>query len=435
LAARRKRKESRAKAFLKWVGGKRFLIPRLREFLPKDVQRKKYHEPFAGAAHLFFALRPREAHLSDVNADLIEAYKQVRDNYPQVATHLLRHRRNNKKSYYYQTRTRYNTHSVGVAQAARFVYLNRACFNGVFRVNKKGEFNVPYGRERKPYFPSTSDLREASKALRGAKISRSTFEEALERVKAGEFVYLDPPYPPLNGTSFFTHYTADRFSDEDQVKLARAVRKVHERGGLFLLTNADLPKIRKLYHGFNFSKLSVTRYVSCKGSRYKADQTTLKDMRDHAWDYFALHAEQRLRMFHFFIILQTALVAAMLFAARMNSGSGKHYWIIGGVMMFLSFIFWKLDQRTKGMIKVSEEALKDFERRAGAAWNIQDLLPFTNDPQAKGQVGMSPWGVISYSKCFGTIFLVFGTLGLGVLVWFGFFFTPILNNTGCADTY
>lgn len=145
-------------------------------------------------------------------------------------------------------------------------------------------------------------------------------------------------------------------------------------------------------------------------------------LRDHAWDYFALHADQRLRMFHFFIILETGLVAAMLLAVRVGSGgeATNLFWPIGVLMALLSFVFWKLDQRTKGLIKVAEEALRFFENetvKIASNKNQERFLPFLNDPQVKGQVGLSPLGILSYSKCFGMIFLAFGAVGVGVVIW------------------
>jgi DNA adenine methylase len=247
------------------VGGKRQLLHRLLEFLPAASEIEKYHEPFAGAASLFFALQPKKAKLSDLNAHLIECYKQIRMDHIRVATYLREHQRRDSAGYYYQIRDLYNRSSAGAAQAARFIYLNRTCFNGVFRVNMQGEFNVPYGYKPKPLFPAKEELAAASKTLKRATLSAVAYETALLAVDRGEFAYVDPPYPPLNGTSYFTHYTSDRFSVEDQRTLASGLKALHERGGLFLLTNADLPIIRELYGDFNINELSVTRFVSCKG--------------------------------------------------------------------------------------------------------------------------------------------------------------------------
>ena len=264
-----------AKPFLRWVGGKRLLVPRLLRFLPRDLNGSRYHEPFAGAANLFFSIQPARATLSDLNGHLIACYRQIRDSHEKVASYLRTHRRKNNEVYYYRIRDLYNRSSIGPAQAARFIYLNQTCFNGVFRVNTKGAFNVPYGDKPNPRFPSSEELLAISKKLRSARLSVCDYEKALARVEKSAFVYLDPPYPPLNGTAFFTHYTADRFGVENQRRLAQTVRKLHKRGVRFLMTNADLPIIRQLYAPFYFSKLSVTRYVSCKGTRHRVGEVVI----------------------------------------------------------------------------------------------------------------------------------------------------------------
>jgi hypothetical protein len=150
---------------------------------------------------------------------------------------------------------------------------------------------------------------------------------------------------------------------------------------------------------------------------------SISAFRDHAWDYFALHADQRLKTFHFYILLETGLVAAMLVAARAGTFNIWTYWVIGIFMVLLSFVFWKIDQRTKGMIKVSEEVLKEFEHQVTIALpnnNITKYAPFSNDPQVSGLVGKSLFGVLSYSTCFGIVFVSFATLGVGIALTFLF---------------
>lgn len=255
------------------------MIHKLLPYLPEDLGGVRYHEPFAGAASLYFALSPKKATLSDLNGHLIECYKQIRDNYPKVSTYLREHERQNDEDYYYAVRKRYNRSAPGPAQAARFIYLNRTCFNGVFRVNTDGEFNVPFGDKPEPIFPDIRALASISRALDGTKLLVADYEGALKQPKKNEFVYLDPPYPPLNGTAFFTHYTADRFGHDNQLRLAKVVRDLDERGVRFLMTNADLPEIRQLYRGFTISELSVTRYVSCKGTRHRVGELVITNYR------------------------------------------------------------------------------------------------------------------------------------------------------------
>ena len=147
------------------------------------------------------------------------------------------------------------------------------------------------------------------------------------------------------------------------------------------------------------------------------DEDLLKVLRDHAWEYFELHAEQRLKTFHFYILLETGLVAAILLAARVGVPDVRMLAVIGLAMVFFSYVFWKLDYRTKGMIKVAEEALKLFERRMFAAdMEMASTSPFTNDPQVRGLVGISPFGTLSYSKCFGAVFAAFAILGSAMVI-------------------
>jgi hypothetical protein len=144
-----------------------------------------------------------------------------------------------------------------------------------------------------------------------------------------------------------------------------------------------------------------------------AEERLLDELRDHAWDYFELHAEQRLKTFHFYILLETGLVGALLVAARLGSPEPRFLLMVGIAMVFFSFVFWKLDFRTKAMIKMSEEALKLYERRKfGTDQEMVKSTPFTNDPQAQGLVGISPLGTLSYSKCFGAVFIAFAVLGV-----------------------
>lgn len=267
--------ETPATPFLRWVGGKRLLVSRLKPLLPHDFSGRHYHEPFVGAASMFFAIRPQKATLSDLNRHLIDCYRKVRDEHGKVSRRLSQHVKKNSKRYYNRVRNLYNRSRTSAAQAARFIFLNSTGFNGVFRVNTEGAYNVPYGDKENPKFPTTKALGSISKALNHASLHARDFEKALKWVKKGHFVYLDPPYPPLNGTAYFTHYTADRFNEANQKRLAKVVKRIDRRGGLFMMTNADLPGVRTLYEGFRFVKLSVTRYVSCKGTRHKVGELVI----------------------------------------------------------------------------------------------------------------------------------------------------------------
>jgi DNA adenine methylase len=173
------------------------------------------------------------------------------------------------EAYYYRVREEYNNSRFSPAQAARFIYLNKTCFNGIFRVNVRGKFNVPYGWKESPAIPSDNDLISVAAILRNASLKASSYEKALERASKGDFIYLDPPYPPLNGTAYFTHYTSDRFSEENQKTLAKRVHELDRSGCLLMISNADTPLIRRLYQKYELVSLPVIRYLTCKSIRHK----------------------------------------------------------------------------------------------------------------------------------------------------------------------
>ena len=267
--------EKLAKPFLKWAGGKRQIIKYLIKCLPSDIGDRVYREPFLGGGSLFFALNPSVAFLSDANEHLIMAYENVRD-YPNlVSDYLNEHRRKHSEDYYYQVRDTYNKSSTSATQAARFIYLNKTCYNGIFRVNQKGLFNVPHGRYEAASLPSRKHLRKVSEILQEKEIFVASFEKALEGVGKGDFIYMDPPYPPLNGTSNFTHYTKDKFGDEDQEKVAKTVKNLDAAGCLFMVSNADTEKIRNMYERFNIDTLPVTRFITCKKIRHKVRELVI----------------------------------------------------------------------------------------------------------------------------------------------------------------
>lgn len=261
--------------FLRWAGGKQALCSLLVRALPAGFRELYYVEPFVGAGTLFFAATPQRARITDANPHLMSCYKQVRDR-PELVFHYLQtHARKNSETYYYATRERYNSLPESTAQAARFIYLNKTCFNGIFRVNSSGAFNVPYGRKEPPALPSREELMRASKILQRAEIHVASWEAEIPKIGKGDFLFVDPPYPPLNGTSYFTHYTKERFSSDDQCSLATAVLAAADRGARVLVTIADTPLTRRLYSELNKSKVSVTRYVTCKSTKHKVEELVL----------------------------------------------------------------------------------------------------------------------------------------------------------------
>jgi DNA adenine methylase len=262
--------------FLRWAGGKRFLVNRFMKFIPPDFHQRVYREPFLGSGSLFFALRPKgKAILSDANEHLINCYEYIKKCPDLIAYYLQEHKRKDSKRYYYEVRNNYNRLSFSAAQAARFIYLNRTCFNGIFRVNLKGQFNVPYGWKENPIIPDKVWLRKASLALKNTILKSQPFDKALNRVDADEFIYLDPPYPPLNTTSNFTRYTKDKFSMEEHKLLAEKIYELDSKGCLIMISNADIPGIHKLFKRFHVTSLPVTRYITCKAIKHKVRELVI----------------------------------------------------------------------------------------------------------------------------------------------------------------
>jgi DNA adenine methylase len=263
------------KPFLRWAGGKRKIVGYLLDCLPPH--RNRYWEPFLGAAALFFGLAPTEAFLSDMNGELIDCYRQVRRNPDLVSSYLAQHSSRTCEDYYYRVRAKYNRCKSSAAQAARFIYLNKTNFNGIFRVNSSGAYNVPYGRKEPPTLPNRDDLRAAARLLRKVQLLTDSYALALQRnpPEAGDFVYLDPPYPPLNKTASFTRYTASRFSLCDHKKLAEVATLLSGRGVLVMVSNADVPAIRQLYEGWHFRTLPVVRWIAANGTRHKVSELVI----------------------------------------------------------------------------------------------------------------------------------------------------------------
>jgi DNA adenine methylase len=268
--------DPKAAPFLRWAGGKRQLTSALLERVP-DQFTGHYVEPFLGAGSLFFALGPGKSILSDANPRLIDVYRQIAMNPNAVRRELRVHVRSHSFDHYYKTRDEYNRGALSAAQAGRFIYLNKACFNGIFRVNRSGKFNVPKGSKEKLSSPTKQEFDLISSKLREAKLLAEDFETVLSRVCKDDFIYLDPPYPALNGTAYFTHYTADRFDGGSQERLAECVLKINNSGTRFLMSNADTTAIRDLYKGFQIEAIPVTRFISCKGTRAAASELLIRN--------------------------------------------------------------------------------------------------------------------------------------------------------------
>jgi len=251
------------KPFLKWAGGKTQLMAEILSRFPDSY--KNYYEPFLGGGAVFFALGPKKGHLSDVNEVLIHTYKAIRDDVDKVIAQLKKHRAT--EQYYYRMRAK-NPEKLGVVQAAaRTIYLNRTCFNGLYRVNSKGEFNVPYGKYANPKICNEVNLHSVSNALKNVDIRVSSAFESAARAKKGDLVYFDPPYDPVSSTASFTSYTRGRFGRDEQAQLAELFGKLAQRGVHVVLSNSDTPFICDLYKDFRIDRVFARRAINSRADR------------------------------------------------------------------------------------------------------------------------------------------------------------------------
>ncbi len=249
--------------FLKWAGGKGQLLEQYEPLFPKRFGR--YHEPFVGGGAVFFRLRPARAALSDDNAELIHCFRAVRDDVRGVIAALQGHVY--EREHFYAVRALDPATLPPAERAARTIYLNRTCFNGLYRVNAKGRFNVPFGRYTNPRLVDAPNLRACARALRRVRLDCSSFTGVLERSRRGDFVYLDPPYNPTSKTASFTGYSAGGFGAELQRELARVYAELDRRGVLLMLSNSNTPLIRALYGGFRFVEVRAARAINSKGAK------------------------------------------------------------------------------------------------------------------------------------------------------------------------
>ncbi|GAB2022730.1 DNA adenine methylase [Pseudolactococcus yaeyamensis] len=270
------------KPFTKWTGGKRQLLPILRDNIPSEFGR--YFEPFIGGGALFFELLPKRAIINDHNENLILTYKAIRDDLSNLIACLKIHQEQNTKDYYLEIRELDRSNRIDklseTEKAARLMYMLRVDFNGLYRVNSKNQFNVPYGRYKNPKIVDEKLLTSISDYLNCCDIQIITgdFERAVEEAKAGDFVYFDPPYVPLTETRSFTSYTQDGFTYDDQVRLRDTFVKLDEKGVKVMLSNSSADIIFDLYKGFDIKKVEVTHMISAKaGGRKKINEVLIKN--------------------------------------------------------------------------------------------------------------------------------------------------------------
>ena len=263
---------------VKWVGGKRQLLPQLLPLIPKRMS--AYCEPFLGGGAVLFALQPRRALVNDLNQDLITVYRVIKENADALIEHLSRHE--NTPEYFYRIRDLDRDREAyaalsDVEKASRLLYLNKTCYNGLFRVNASGAFNSPYGHYRRPNIVNEQTIRGVSRYFNSCDIAffSEDFAAVLDRVPRGGFVYLDPPYDPVSDTASFTGYNRGGFGREEQVRLKACCDALTARGVRFLLSNSATPFIRELYSSYHVSIVQARRAVNSVASRRGAIEEVL----------------------------------------------------------------------------------------------------------------------------------------------------------------
>lgn len=257
-----------AKPILKWAGGKTQMLGDLLPKVPKSYGR--YIEPFFGGGAMFFALQPENAIIADSNPELINMYRQVATNVDEVICYLKKY--DNTSEMFYAVREQDWMCLPKAEAAARTIFLNRTCFNGLYRVNKQGKFNVPYGKYVNPRICDEEGLKAASEALKKAEILCGDYLLVLDHyAQAGDFVFLDPPYLPISEYADFKRYTKEQFYEEDHVELAKMIMRLQERGCHVVLTNSNHPLVHELYAPFTIDVIQTKRHISCNGSTRKGE--------------------------------------------------------------------------------------------------------------------------------------------------------------------
>lgn len=252
--------------FLKWAGGKGQLISQYQPYLPDPSLYDTYYEPFLGGGAIYFHLQPHRAYLMDINPELVNVYRCIRTQVERVITLLRKHEANHGKEHYYAVRSQ--PEGSPAERAARFIYLNRTCFNGLYRENRRGQFNVPMGSYKNPRICNPELLRVASMQLKSARLAERPFDAVLDMARRPrDFVYFDPPYYPISATSKFTGYNRYSFSEADHIRLRDVFVELAERGVLVMLSNSDCPFVRDLYDGYKIYTISALRAINSNTQR------------------------------------------------------------------------------------------------------------------------------------------------------------------------
>jgi DNA adenine methylase len=250
--------------FLKWPGGKRQLLPELRRAMPTAYHR--FFEPFIGGGALFFTLHPLHGYISDINPDVVNLYQVVRSHVEDLLASLRHH--HNTRQYYYSLRNADRTPEYAswssVERASRMLYLNRTCYNGLYRMNASGHFNVPFGNYAKPRIADEENLHACSALLRSTEIALASFDGMEGIAQPGDFVYFDPPYTPRSKTSSFTQYYKNDFGQDDQIALKRLCDRLSARGVLFMLSNSHTKVVGDLYQEYHVRTVKASRFINSR---------------------------------------------------------------------------------------------------------------------------------------------------------------------------
>ena len=253
--------------FVKWVGGKRSIMPKLLMRLPLAGAYKTYNELFIGGGALFWEVLPAKGVIADTNPHLIATYRAIKDDVQGVVSLLKKHKRLHSKAHFSQVRERLLQERSDVEVASDFIYLNKTCFNGLYRENRRGDFNVPIGSYPNPTLYERENLIAVAQRLAGASIRQASFDAVLESAQEGDLVYFDPPYFPASKTASFTNYAAGGFEVDLQVKLAKVFAELARRGCFVMLSNSDVPAMHELYAGWRLVTVSAARCINSSGAK------------------------------------------------------------------------------------------------------------------------------------------------------------------------
>ena len=274
--------------FIKWVGGKRGLLKQLLPLFPKEFN--NYHEPFLGGGAVFFELysqgllKDKKVYLSDINTELINTYLIVKNSPNKLINSLEEFKKKHNKKFYYQTRELDRQEDFkslsDIQRASRFIYLNKTCFNGLYRVNRKGYFNTPIGSYKNPNIADRDTILSASEALQNAIILNNSFDGVKNNINKNDLVYFDPPYYPLNETSSFTSYDSNYFLDDKQFELFELFEKLYDKEVKILHSNSNTNFIKDLYKNYNINTLQANRFINSKSNgRGKIDEVIIRSQK------------------------------------------------------------------------------------------------------------------------------------------------------------